>query len=92
MKKWTVVILVLIALCWLPIIALAAGVNSENKRRSVIYMLPKASGAISLYDRMQVATLYRLIPSGAGGVGHRRGVGMGMYLKGGFAPHRPEDY
>jgi len=90
MKKWTVIILVLIALCWIPVLVFALGANSESKRRSVIYMLPVPSGAISKYDRMQIATLYRIVPSGAGGAGYRHSMGMGMGLRGGFCPQRWE--
>ena len=87
MKKWTVIMLALIVLCWIPIIVLAAGVDTQSKRRSIVYMLPVASGAISKYDRVQVASLYRIVPSTTH---HRQSMGMGMGLMGGFCPHRRE--
>lgn len=61
MKKWTAIILFLVALCCIPALAFALGVNSENKRRSVAYIPPFPSGVISKDDRMQIAIIYRFI-------------------------------
>ena len=89
MKKWIILIAVIFCV-GIAGNALAAGVNSVNKRRSAVYVLPQASGGISLYDRMQLAMIYRIIPSSAGGYGHRRSTGMRMHVKG-YCPRVQDD-
>ena len=70
MKKWAAIILALVILCWTPVVTFASGVNSENKRRSVVHVPPNPSGDINKDDRIHISTLYRfIVPASATNAG-----------------------
>ena len=58
----------------------AVDLDTQNKRRSSVYIPPVPSGAISIYDRRQIGNVYALIPSSTNPRRGKSRMGLGLQL------------